>query len=77
MTTYKVFVLFFREIGGEITQDGDFYIFESNRYRNGFLYKNMAMSGVVSPFYFIFNFIDLLENDGLLQIKRVYLTDIN
>lgn len=39
---------FHREIGGEITQDGDFFIFESNRYRHGFLYKNISMSGVVS-----------------------------
>jgi len=36
-----------REIGGEITQDGDFFLFESNRYRNGFLYKNISMSGVI------------------------------
>uniref|UniRef100_A0A914Y3Q5 Transcription elongation factor SPT5 n=1 Tax=Panagrolaimus superbus TaxID=310955 RepID=A0A914Y3Q5_9BILA len=28
-----------RNIGGEFTKDGDFYIFENNRYRNGFLYK--------------------------------------
>ena len=51
-----------REIGGEITQDGDFFLFESNRYRNGFLYKNIAMSGVVSTdsllliwIFFVFN----------------------
>ena len=38
----------FRSIGGEISQDGDFQIFESNRYRGGFLYKTLAMSAIVS-----------------------------
>jgi len=28
--------------------DGDFYIFENNRYRQGFLYKTMVMSAVMS-----------------------------
>uniref|UniRef100_A0A7E4WBL2 Transcription elongation factor SPT5 n=1 Tax=Panagrellus redivivus TaxID=6233 RepID=A0A7E4WBL2_PANRE len=28
-----------RSIGGEFTKDGDFTVFEGNRYRNGFLYK--------------------------------------
>ena len=28
--------------------DGDFYIFENNRYRQGFLYKNMIMSAILS-----------------------------
>ncbi|PSN34935.1 Transcription elongation factor SPT5 [Blattella germanica] len=37
-----------RGIGGEITSDGDFLIFEGNRYsRKGFLYKNFAMSAVL------------------------------
>ena len=38
----------FRGIGGEISQDGDFYVFEGNRYRGGFLYKTMATSAIVS-----------------------------
>lgn len=36
-----------RAIGGEVTADGDFLIFEGNRYsRKGFLYKNFTMSAV-------------------------------
>ncbi|XP_037068165.1 transcription elongation factor SPT5-like, partial [Pollicipes pollicipes] len=36
-----------RSIGGEISQDGDFIIFEGNRYsRKGFLYKNFVMSAI-------------------------------
>jgi transcription elongation factor SPT5 len=32
-----------RSIGGEVTSDGDFLIFEGNRYsRKGFLYKNFT-----------------------------------
>ena len=38
-----------RNIGGEITYDGDYLMFEGNRYRNGFLYKNFVMSAIVSP----------------------------
>lgn len=37
-----------QNIGGEITQDGDFYMFENNRYRGGFLYKTMVMSAIVT-----------------------------
>ena len=37
-----------RGIGGEITYDGDYLMFEGNRYRNGFLYKNFVMSAIVS-----------------------------
>lgn len=38
-----------RAIGGEITSDGDFLIFEGNRYsRKGFLYKNFLMSAILS-----------------------------
>lgn len=37
-----------RAIGGEVTSDGDFLIFEGNRYsRKGFLYKNFTMSAVL------------------------------
>jgi len=35
-----------RNIGGQIQQDGDFYLFENNRYRSGFLYKTMSFSAV-------------------------------
>lgn len=38
-----------RGIGGEVSTDGDFLIFEGNRYsRKGFLFKNFAMSAIVS-----------------------------
>ncbi|BET00579.1 Transcription elongation factor [Nesidiocoris tenuis] len=38
-----------REIGGEVTSDGDFLIFEGNRYsRKGFLYKNFTMNAIVA-----------------------------
>nr|XP_037877730.1 transcription elongation factor SPT5 isoform X2 [Bombyx mori] len=38
-----------RAIGGEVTSDGDFLIFEGNRYsRKGFLYKNFTMSAILS-----------------------------
>jgi len=36
-----------RSIGGDFTKDGDFYIFEGNRYRNGFLYKYFKMDQIV------------------------------
>jgi len=35
-----------KQIGGEISNDGDFMIFEGNRYRRGFLYKNFAISAL-------------------------------
>ena len=35
-----------KQIGGEVSNDGDFYIFESNRYRRGFLYKSFATSAL-------------------------------
>ncbi|PVD33727.1 hypothetical protein C0Q70_04987 [Pomacea canaliculata] len=38
-----------RSIGGEVSTDGDFVIFEGNRYnRKGFLFKSFAMSAIVS-----------------------------
>ncbi|XP_071182024.1 transcription elongation factor SPT5-like isoform X2 [Mytilus edulis] len=38
-----------RGIGGEITQDGDFLVFENNRYsRKGFLFKNFIMSAIIA-----------------------------
>ncbi|KAK9886433.1 hypothetical protein WA026_016713 [Henosepilachna vigintioctopunctata] len=37
-----------RAIGGEVTSDGDFLIFEGNRYsRKGFLYKTFSLSAVI------------------------------
>ncbi|XP_025424604.1 transcription elongation factor SPT5 [Sipha flava] len=38
-----------RAIGGEVTSDGDFLIFEGNRYsRKGFLYKNFYMNAITA-----------------------------
>lgn len=38
-----------KAIGGEVTVDGDFLIFESNRYnRKGFLFKSFAMSAIIA-----------------------------
>lgn len=37
-----------RAIGGEVHSDGDFLLFEGNRYsRKGFLYKNFTMSAIL------------------------------
>ena len=38
-----------RAIGGEVTPDGDFMLFESNRYtRKGFLFKSFNMSAILT-----------------------------
>ncbi|ESP00239.1 hypothetical protein LOTGIDRAFT_225963 [Lottia gigantea] len=38
-----------KSIGGEVTTDGDFLIFEGNRFnRKGFLFKSMAMSAIMA-----------------------------
>jgi len=37
-----------KNIGGDLSMDGDFYLFEYNRYRQGFLYKTMVMSAIMS-----------------------------
>uniref|UniRef100_A0A4W6FJ37 Transcription elongation factor SPT5 n=1 Tax=Lates calcarifer TaxID=8187 RepID=A0A4W6FJ37_LATCA len=38
-----------RSLGGEVSHDGDFMIFEGNRYsRKGFLFKSFAMSAVIT-----------------------------
>ncbi|CAI9740140.1 transcription elongation factor SPT5-like [Octopus vulgaris] len=38
-----------RAIGGEVTADGDFLIFEGNRYnRKGFLFKSFVMSAIIA-----------------------------
>lgn len=43
-----------RAIGGEVTRDGDFLIFEGNRFsRKGFLYKNFTMSAILAEGKFI------------------------
>lgn len=40
---------FYRAIGGEVSSDGDFLLFENNRYtRKGFLFKSFVMSAIVS-----------------------------
>lgn len=45
-----------REIGGEATTDGDFLIFENNRYsRKGFLFKSFAMSAIVSADLYLYS----------------------
>jgi len=42
-------VIVYRSVGGEVTPDGDFLLFEGNRYdRRGFLYKSFVMSAIVS-----------------------------
>ena len=48
LSTFLCVYFICRSIGGEISQDGDFMMFESNRYRAGFLYKTLAMSAIVS-----------------------------
>ena len=48
---FSIMVCINRNIGGEITYDGDYLMFEGNRYRNGFLYKNFVMSAIVSWYY--------------------------
>lgn len=38
-----------KQIGGEVTTDGDFLIFEGNKYdRRGFLFKNFVMSAIIA-----------------------------
>ncbi|XP_015790153.1 transcription elongation factor SPT5-like [Tetranychus urticae] len=36
-----------RSIGGEVSNDGDFVIFEGNRYRRGFLYKSFPLNSLI------------------------------
>ena len=46
---YDYWCMFFlRELGGEITRDGDFQVFEGCHFRNGFMYKNFVMAAIVS-----------------------------
>ena len=44
----QTYIIMYREIGGEITHDGDFLVFESNHFRNGFMYKSFGMGAIVS-----------------------------
>lgn len=45
-----------RSLGGEVSHDGDFMIFEGNRYsRKGFLFKSFAMSAVVRRMFELHN----------------------
>jgi len=38
-----------KAIGGEVTSDGDFLIFEGNRYsRKGFIYKNFFINAIIT-----------------------------
>ncbi|KAI1715640.1 early transcription elongation factor of RNA pol II, NGN section domain-containing protein [Ditylenchus destructor] len=37
-----------KSIGGEVTNDGDFVIFEGGHYRRGFLYKEFPMNSVIA-----------------------------
>lgn len=49
-----------RSLGGEVSHDGDFMIFEGNRYsRKGFLFKSFAMSAVVRRTFQLIEPIDL------------------
>lgn len=46
---------FYRAIGGEVSSDGDFLLFENNRYtRKGFLFKSFVMSAIVSTEWFLY-----------------------
>jgi transcription elongation factor SPT5 len=54
-----------RAIGGEVTRDGDFLIFEGNRFsRKGFLYKNFTMSAILADGLYI----DLYVNNERIMI---------
>lgn len=37
-----------RQVGGDITNDGDFMIFESGHYRRGFLFKKFPLDAIIS-----------------------------
>ena len=57
LVLFKLFVfviniineILLRSIGGEISNDGDFLMFEGNRYsRKGYLYKHFVMNAIVA-----------------------------
>jgi len=53
--------LFYRQIGGEVSTDGDFLIFEGNKYsRRGFLFKTFVMSAIVS-FMFLCDCLEMQQ----------------
>lgn len=64
-----------RSLGGEVSHDGDFMIFEGNRYsRKGFLFKSFAMSAVVRRLnHWLWHhddvgyFCELWRNDATLE----------
>lgn len=47
---HKKIIYFYREIGGEVSTDGDFLTFEGNQYRRGFLYKWFPLNIIVGSF---------------------------
>ena len=59
-----------RAIGGEVTSDGDFQLFEGNRYRRGLLYKNFPMDNLITegvkP---TLNELESTEEQGLDQVE--------
>lgn len=59
-----------RAIGGEVTSDGDFQIFEGNRYRRGLLYKVFPLDAIivdgVKP---TLNELESTEEQGLDQAE--------
>ena len=62
-----------------MTQDGDFIIFESNRYaRKGFLYKQFAMSAImldgVKP---TLSELEKFEEQPLADLEVTFVTVIN
>lgn len=61
--------MFNRAIGGEITQDGDYLVFEGNRYdRRGFLYKNFVMAAIVSITLVDFFFFYLISESCMVLL---------
>ena len=59
-----------RSIGGEISNDGDFMIFEGNRYsRKGYLYKDFVMNSILVEGKMIFCTLSILIliNDQFMQ----------
>lgn len=65
----------YRAIGGEVSSDGDFLLFENNRYtRKGFLFKSFVMSAIVSTEWFLYRhdlFFFIIKNITWKIIKFV------
>lgn len=53
-----------RAVGGDVTSDGDFLIFEGNRYSlKGFLFKNFNLNAIIADgAYFYFSLFFLKKN---------------